>query len=226
MDIFYITLQGLFIGFTIPYILDNFIGKRCIIDKARYFFLHIFFNLWVTFVVFNDSINLLKNPESGLDFHYSYPGILSTSAISAFHYYHYLNFTNLTFDDYIHHVVSCLLVPLIGISLPFGRIPSLCNIGMCGIPGGIDYFLLFLVKYDIISKITEKNLNRWLNLIIRWPIMFMTSYIFIINFHKLNINISYFILMNIAMLLHLLNAIYYCEKVIGNYHINLLLKNK
>ena len=95
---------------------------------------------------------------------------------------------------------------------------------MCGIPGGIDYFLLFLVKYNIINKMTEKNLNRWLNLIIRWPIMFMTSYIFMINLHKLNINLIQLNFMIFGMLLHLLNAIYYCEKVIGNYHVNLLKK--
>ena len=222
MNIFYTTIQGLIIGFTFPFFLDNLIAKHFIIEKARYFFLHVFFNMLVTYIVFTDSYNLLFNPETGLNMNYSYYGILSTSAISSFHLYHYLSFTNLSFDDYIHHFVSCLLVPSIGIIFPFGRLPSLCNIGMCGIPGGIDYFLLFLVKYNIINKMTEKNLNRWLNLIIRWPIMFMTSYIFLINLHKLNIHFLSLYLMFIGMLLHLLNAIYYCEKVIGNYHINLI----
>ena len=60
MNIFYITLQGLFLGFSFPFLLDNLVGKRYIIDKARYFFLHVFFNLWVTFIVINDSINLIK----------------------------------------------------------------------------------------------------------------------------------------------------------------------
>ena len=223
MNIFYITLQGLFLGFSFPFLLDNLVGKRYIIDKARYFFLHVFFNLWVTFIVINDSINLIKNPESGLDFHYSYSGILSTSAISAFHYYHYLNFTNLTYDDYIHHIVSCLLVPLIGIILPCGRLPSLSNLGMCGIPGGIDYLLLFLVKYNIISKMTEKSLNRWLNLVIRWPLMYTMAYIFFINMNKLT-NVYFKFFMGLGTLLHIFNALYYCEKVIGNYHINLIKK--
>jgi len=224
MNIFYIVIQGLLLGFSLPFILDNLIAKKYIIAKARYFFLHIFFNTVITYLVYQDTYNLIKNPETGLDINYSYYGILSTSAISSFHMYHYLYFTNLSFDDYIHHIVSCLIVPSIGIIFPFGRLPSLCNIGMCGIPGGIDYFLLFLVKYNIINKITEKNLNRWLNLIIRWPIMFMTSYIFMINFYKLDVNIYSSILMILAMLLHGLNAIYYCDKVIGNYHINLLKK--
>lgn len=221
MNIFYISLQGLFIGFTFPYILDNFIGKRYIIDKARYFFLHVIFNLWVTYIVFNDSLSLICNPESGLDNEYNYSAILSTSAISSFHLYHYLCFTNLSFDEYIHHLVSCLLVPAIAVILPWGRLPSLCNIGMCGIPGGIDYFLLFLVKYNIISKMTEKNLNRWLNLIIRWPIMYTMAYIFFLNINKINYLI-YKIFGILGTFLHVINAIYYCERVIGNYHVNLI----
>lgn len=221
MNIFYTTIQGLLYGLLIPFTLDNLIAKHFIIEKARYFFLHVFLNAWITYIVFNDAMNLILNPESGLDIDYSYSAIISTSAISSFHMYHYLCFTNLSFDDYIHHLVSCLIVPAIGIILPTGRLPSLCNLGMCGIPGGIDYLLLFLVKYNIIDKLTEKNINRWLNLVIRWPIMYTMTYIFFLNINKINFYF-YKILCSIGAFLHVFNAIYYCEKVIGNYHVSLI----
>ena len=37
----------------------------------------------------------------------------------------------------------------------------------CGLPGGIDYGLLALVKFGVIEKLTEKKINRLLNLVVR-----------------------------------------------------------
>ena len=125
-------------------------------------------------------------------------------------------------EDWIHHIVSCLFVPLIGILCPFGYTLSLCNINMCGIPGGIDYFLLVLVKYNIIEKMTEKKINRYLNLFIRYPIMYLCCYICLISYIKSSeeFSLTLLIIMFTGTLLHLLNSAYYCDKVIGNYHLN------
>ena len=90
---------------------------------------------------------------------------------------------------------------------------------MCGIPGGIDYFMLFLIKMNLLNKLTEKKINRFLNLLIRWPVMFLCFYIFSINVIRSNFNSEYLFLMFIAFFLHLTNAVYYCDKVIGNYYI-------
>jgi len=132
-------------------------------------------------------------------------------------------YQDLTFEDWMHHIISSIFVAGLGIYMPLGKLPSLANLVMCGIPGAIDYFLLVLVKLKKISSINEKYVNRYLNLILRWPIMFLTSYIFILNIYRNTIYISYFNLFwsLIALILHSLNAIYYCDKVIGNYYLKL-----
>ena len=88
---------------------------------------------------------------------------------------------------------------------------------MCGLPGGLDYFLLILVKYCYIDKITEKWINRWLNLLVRMPGQMLSYYILIVNYYNGMIELYSF--MFIAMFCHTLNSIYYCNKVVGNYHI-------
>ena len=90
---------------------------------------------------------------------------------------------------------------------------------MCGIPGGIDYLLLFLVKRNILEKMTEKKINRYLNLLIRWPFMFLSIYIFTVNVYQEKIISKLTPFMFLAAFLHCFNAIYYCDKVIGNYYI-------
>ena len=48
---------------------------------------------------------------------------------------------------------------------------------MCGIPGGIDYALLVLVKMRVLNTMTEKRINRYLNLVLRWPLQLITTYL-------------------------------------------------
>ena len=87
---------------------------------------------------------------------------------------------------------------------------SLSNFTLCGLPGGIDYLLLILLKYNIINKITEKKINRFLNLLIRWPLMFLGGYMFVLNIEKLNnkdLNTFSYIMMILALLLHLFNIL-------------------
>ena len=111
------------------------------------------------------------------------------------------------------------MVPFIGILLPFSTMLSLSNIAMCGVPGGIDYFLLFLVKRNYLNKLTEKKINRFLNLLLRWPFMFLSAYIFLINVVHNNVASNYMPIMLIGIFLHSFNAVYYCDKVIGNYYL-------
>ena len=54
----------------------------------------------------------------------------------------------LHFQVLAHHIVSCAIVPAIGLNMPFARVVDVSNLGMCGIPGGIDYLLLALQKSE------------------------------------------------------------------------------
>jgi len=193
----------------------NFISNK----STKYFLLHFIFNSWVTYYVFLDAIQIMINPlENFISNQYSLSGIITTLGILSFHLNHLLFYSNLNIEDLIHHFVSAILLPIIGVFLPYGNVMSLSNLTMCGIPGGIDYLLLFLVKQNYLGKLTEKKINRFLNLLIRWPIMFLSAYIFLINSYHNNVQTDYIVIMNILLGLHCINAVYYCDKVIGNYY--------
>ena len=195
----------------------NFIKK-----KAQYFMLHVLFNSWVTYTCFANAIKVLTDPNSCYnEFDITDSAIISTKGIVIFHLYHSLmEVKNLSVEDWMHHIISCFFVGTIGINCKGGRIVDLVNIFMCGIPGGLDYCLLVLVKYNLIEKKTEKRLNRWFNLLIRMPGMMISFYIYLIHFH-IWIKFDYFQIIGgiIGMVLHTMNAIYYCDKVVANYHV-------
>ena len=199
----------------------DFLIKLYFSKNESYFLLHFLFNFWVSWTVYDDVIFTLVNPfKIYQDTLFSNSGIMSTLGIMCFHLNHLLFYSNLTREDWIHHIISSFLVPITAFIFPFSHILSLSNIVMCGIPGGIDYLLLFFVKLKILNKLTEKRINRFLNLLIRWPFMFLCFYIFIVNVIKLNVISDYIYLMFLAFVLHLTNAVYYCDKVIGNYYLN------
>jgi hypothetical protein len=64
---------------------------------------------------------------------------------------------------------------MIFVALPIGVLyPSSTLLGFSlffstGLPGGIDYLLLFGVRNGLVARGTEKRVNRWLNVWIRSP---------------------------------------------------------
>lgn len=89
---------------------------------------------------------------------------------AALHIYHILYYyKKFRFDDWLHHIL------MIGIALPIGGIvPSGTMLGFSlffttGLPGGVDYALLFLTRNLWLNRETEKRINTWLNVWIRSP---------------------------------------------------------
>ena len=207
-------LFKLFLGIIL---IDHLIIQRYLIIKARYFALHFLFNIWIIKCVYPGAIFIFNNPLMNYinDVNFIKSGQLSTGGIIIFHFYHTcMNYSNLVLEDWVHHVVSCFIVGYIGISCPIGIVLNWVNLIMCGIPGGIDYLLLVLMKYEIIFKQTEKRINRLLNLLIR-----MQGYIWYLNIWKIySFGMSKFVLITLGVFLQLLNSIYYCDKVVGNYY--------
>jgi hypothetical protein len=88
----------------------------------------------------------------------------------ALHIYHTaLYYKKFRYDDWLHHILMiCVALPiplfyeshtLIGYSLFFTT----------GLPGGIDYALLFAVRNGLLDKMSEKKINSWLNTWVRSP---------------------------------------------------------
>ena len=80
--------------------------------------------------------------------------------------------------DWIHHVPSYIICG-IGIYYPYGFINSVGLLILMGVPGGIDYLLLTLVKIKVLPPRVEKDLNQSLNVWIRHPLSCLSGLIII-----------------------------------------------
>jgi len=95
---------------------------------------------------------------------------VAVELVFALHLYHcILYWRKFRLDDWLHHIL------MIGIALPIGtylNAGSLLGYSLfftTGLPGGIDYALLFLNRNGLIVRETEKRINCALNTWIRSP---------------------------------------------------------
>ena len=112
-----------------------------------YYFIHFIHNGLIVMSTFNDVINTFTNFKQ-LEIYDT--NIVSVQLCFALHFYHLLYYwRKFLFEDWLHHGL------MIGIALPLGvYLPSSTLLGFSlffttGLPGGIDYFLLFLVRNNI-----------------------------------------------------------------------------
>eukprot|EP01013_Petalomonas_cantuscygni_P009834 TRINITY_DN22753_c0_g1_i1.p1 TRINITY_DN22753_c0_g1~~TRINITY_DN22753_c0_g1_i1.p1 ORF type:complete len:411 (+),score=66.35 TRINITY_DN22753_c0_g1_i1:145-1377(+) len=86
------------------------------------------------------------------------------------HVYHVVAyFPKLTMMDVVHHATNAFFIGIIAICWPFGRLTPTVDFFMCGLPGGVDYLMLGLVQVGWLNRLTEKRVNAWLNLAVRYP---------------------------------------------------------
>ena len=147
--------------------------------NARYFMMHVIFNTYIVYITWSDTVKFVINPLQSFDF-FGHNAIKAISSVIGFHLSHILT-EKLDLETMIHHITTVFITGLTAFMIPSGVLVSVICFFMCGLPGGIDYFLLVLVKYELINKITEKNINRWLNLIIRMPGMLLCDLYILIN---------------------------------------------
>lgn len=89
----------------------------------------------------------------------------------ALHFYHlWLYWRSFRFDDWLHHGL------MIGVALPLGCVISGAGplIGFSlffttGLPGGVSYAALWLERNGCMRRLTEKRLNRFMNVWVRAP---------------------------------------------------------
>ena len=141
---------------------------------ARWYFIHAMTNVIVTVLATPDIYYTLLAPHRGVEVKYCdslpFPACsdLPTCFIIGLHLYHVL-FFKLTGGDIFHHL---LFVPLVGLAhfvVPCGSSANILCFFISGFPGGIDYFLLGLVKNGSMHPIREKRINCSINTWIRAP---------------------------------------------------------
>jgi hypothetical protein len=93
---------------------------------------------------------------------------------------------------------------------------------MCGIPGGVNYFALWLRKGELMGNLAQKKLNRAMNMVLRYPIQLISAYIIYINVVSDRFPLTswpVFVSMVFGAIAHTGNSLYYADQVVGNYHV-------
>lgn len=86
------------------------------------------------------------------------------------HFYHCLLYwRKFRFDDWLHHLLMIAVALPIGTFLDAHTLTGFSLFFTTGLPGGIDYALLFGVRNGWVHRMTEKAVNRALNVWIRSP---------------------------------------------------------
>eukprot|EP01130_Rhizamoeba_saxonica_P018210 TRINITY_DN9038_c0_g1_i1.p1 TRINITY_DN9038_c0_g1~~TRINITY_DN9038_c0_g1_i1.p1 ORF type:complete len:226 (-),score=24.91 TRINITY_DN9038_c0_g1_i1:16-693(-) len=141
-------------------------------ESARWFYLHTCINAFVCLFSVPDILTCLGSPYHCYDTHWSTSFAFSLAA--AGHLYHTVFWwSKLRYADYLHHIsmilialpITCYYQPLIG--------SQIAVFGLTGLPGGLDYLLLTLVKIDKLDYIREKELNVTIQVWVRVPVLLL-----------------------------------------------------
>ena len=187
--------------------------------RARYWALHIITNMWITLLclpdlwyVVSDPVNALR--ESRVD---HWP----TALVFSIHVYHMAFFRGLHMIDWVHHLLMVVLGAPVMITGMQGPLINFNHFFMCGVPGGLDYAMLFAVKHGWMPPLREKEYNSVINVWFRAPFLIVTACLaYVQNFLQDGIPSWVLGLRVFLVLLCAWNALYFMERVVGNYHVN------
>jgi hypothetical protein len=188
--------------------------------NRRWYLVHAIANTFVVYYGINNLVECFKDPFLIMKEKYSKNTFLLDFVV-ALHLYHIINsYKNLRLIDWIHHLVSCILVGYSSLLVCNEKMINYILFFICGLPGGIDYYLLSLEKYNIINKLFEKKINIYLHMCIRLPGILFGAFIVYLNLiynpYK-NYNYCENIILLLIMILNCINAIYFSIDVCVNY---------
>jgi hypothetical protein len=210
-------LINIFVGL---FILSDIILEKFKID-GRYYFNHSIANMMVVLYSYKCMIDSYSEPLS-LDLDTTANITIAKSFVYSIHFYHTIwYYKQFRFDDWVHHLL------MVGVALPLTELLDNYNsIGHClffvnGLPGAIDYMMLFLVRNNIMCKMKEKYINRCINLWIRCPGCISNTTICLTALLKNNNIMSIYQVIGTIIIIFTIywNGIYFMNQVIVNYTI-------
>lgn len=182
--------------------------------NRQWYLLHAIINTIIVILTLDDTILTLTDPlDSTLSDFSLYPIFYAITL----HLHHIIiSLKYMTVIDWCHHLISCMFVGFLTLHFIKGRIINYTLFFLCGLPGGIDYYLLAMKKYGLIHKKTEKYINVYLNMWIRLPGILYGCFIgwFEIMYNDNNYNI---LLSLLIIILNAFNSIYFATRVVKNY---------
>lgn len=186
--------------------------------RARWFALHVIANIVISVLCVPDLAYMLSDPIAALT--ETRVNHWPTALIFSVHVYHMAFFNNLAAIDWLHHVLMVVVGAPTLITAEVGPMMDFNHFFMCGVPGGIDYALLFCVKHGWLTPLSEKRLNSAINVWLRAPALVATS---VVGYIQIFLQSTPFWLSAVRAFLLLLgswNGLFFMERVVGNYHIN------
>lgn len=139
---------------------DRLIVKCMKYEKQEaYYLIHTVMNLFISYLTF----------PSIVDSYYDLHAFVHTPSTELYYYILYLHvyhiicyFSQLKSIDWSHHIVAFMLVG-IGLNTHYMSCGNVVGFFMCGLPGVLYYFPLYLSIHDIISRETQKKINFFAN---------------------------------------------------------------
>jgi hypothetical protein len=174
------------VGMCAIFIIDISFASRF---KARYFVCHSIINACITLLVLPDTWLLVTDPLASLD--RKACSSIPLGLVFAIHFYHmagafipkkYGGF-KLYYVDWLHHILMVVLGCPAIMFAAMGPVVNFNFLFVCGIPGGIDYYMLVCVKEGSMKPLDEKRINTTLNVWCRCPFLVSTVVLTFIQMH-------------------------------------------
>jgi len=212
----------LFVGIldSVSYLITSFFQKK-VHFNSRWFFIHFNINLISTIFTLPDLIDCLDNHEICTLEKSSPMAYYATELVLVSHLYHSIVFyPHLKRDDIIHHLTMCGFNGMVFYYQGL-KIQSVTSFFCSGLPGMIDYFLLYLVKIGKLDKKIEKDVYLFLSTYIRSPGCMLNTFL-ILPFFRRPQALFDLVISFIATVLVFWNGQYYMSKTCVDYGKNIL----
>lgn len=186
----YLLIQlGLTIG-ALHLITDSL--PRCLGQKAKWYLLHCIVNAIVTLWTASSMLHILLYPlakDPYICFLPVFPSIL----VMSLHVYHALAF-HLNRYDIIHHVVMMLILLIPLFNTHNAGFIYFCNYSLfylCGLPGGVDYYMMYKVECGQMEKLHEKYYNSHINAWVRSVGILYGAFVCYLKWHLRQVSAVY-----------------------------------
>ena len=203
INIFLIDCLSIFLSNLINPVIKNL--------NTRWFFIHAYMNLCVTYYSIPSFTYCLQNIGTCHLIKWTDDSYFAFWFTIIPHIYHMIFFTKyLKYSEWFHHITMCVICSPMTYFLD-SIVTDVALLFICGIPGLIDYLLLWLVKLDIFSKKYEKLIYVYISVLIRSPGILFSIFLgipaIINSYHEYNYLFFFLSLSN--MVFSYWNAQYY-----------------
>jgi hypothetical protein len=209
----FISFFGFYLG------VDKIIlGKKC---EGKYYLIHGINNALITYLTFDDIVLIFTDFNTVLS---ATASMLPSIITYSLHMYHIaVYYKKFNIDDWLHHILMGAAL-VVAHQFNSGRLINYSLFFTTGLPGMIDYFLLFLVKNNKLEPIVEKRMNNYINLWVRSPgcISHAVLTLLVYNIYKETLLTGYIHQIGYLFTSSMTywNGIYFMNKVVISYNKN------